>query len=114
MNLRVSFRVVAAEIVKLLVVVFVPFRVIVAWLVPVASRVREPPVPLARVKMALAALFDRVIEPTVMAALKLTVWAAVGLLNVALAPTAFGNPEGVQLAGTFQDEAPEVELNVWP
>ena len=79
-----------------------------------AENVREPPVPFDRVK-TLAALFVRLIEPTVIAAFRGTVCVPVGLLNVALAPTAFGNPEGVQLPATFQRlVVPVVKLKVWP
>ena len=98
---RVSFRVVDALMVTLFVVVLVPVRVIVASAMPVASKMSEPPVPLAIVRIKFA-LFVKLMEPTVIAAPRLTVAAAVRLSKVALAPTAFGKPDGVQLAATFQ------------
>src|SRR5262245_40631969 len=107
---RVSVRVMAAETVRLLVVVLVPFRTRAVSEPPLAN-VSDPPVPLERVK-TLAALLLTVIDPTVMPASSGTPRVPV-MVNVVEAPAELGTVAGVQLPATFQLKLPVVLLNVW-
>jgi hypothetical protein len=109
---KVSFSVMLALKAMLFVVVLVPFTVIDA-LPLVASIVRLPPVPFASVWVIVPVLLlVNVRLPTVIAAERFVVCVAVGELNVADAPIAFGKPAGVQLPLTFQLFVPDVKLNV--
>jgi hypothetical protein len=107
----VSLRVVEAEMVTVLVSTLVPPTVTKASPEPVASNVSDPPVPFASV-LTNALLLVKLRLPTVIAAPKFTVCAAVLELKVADAPTELGTPLGVQLPAVVQAVVPDVALRV--